>query len=183
MSPWCLPCPLSFSGWCAGARILRPVICSACSDCPFVSGVFWSVCFLCGVFMVLRVPVGLWLLLLSLPRLLCSSLLLVCGVASAWLALSLLRSPPALPAPSASPLVPSGPVSVLLVPPSWVSGCICNGPVVMPVAWCVVTAWHLSSLLLMATKASALCGALPSTPCCECCSGALPSCTEVFTLG
>ena len=33
----------------------------------------------------------------------------------------------------------------------------------MPVAWCVVTAWHLSSLLLMAIKASALCGALPST--------------------
>ena len=27
MSPWCLPCPLSFSGWWAGARILRPVIC------------------------------------------------------------------------------------------------------------------------------------------------------------
>ena len=27
--------------------------------------------------------------------------------------------------------------------------------------WCAVTAWHLSSLLLMATKASALCGALP----------------------
>ena len=24
--------------------------------------------------------------------------------------------------------------------------------------------------------------ALPSTPCCECCSGALPSCTEVFHL-
>ena len=48
--------------------------------------------------------------------------------------------------------------------------------------WCVVTAWHLSSLLLMATKASALCGALPSTPFCKCCSGALPSCTEVFTL-
>ena len=31
--------------------------------------------------MVSRVPVGLWLLLLSFPRLLCSSLLLVCGVA------------------------------------------------------------------------------------------------------
>ena len=37
-----------------------------------------------------------------------------------------------------------------------VSGCICDGPVVMPVVWCVVTAWLLSSLLLMATKASAL---------------------------
>ena len=103
--------------------VLGPVSCgllfaSACSGCPFVSGVFWSVCFLCGVFVVLRVPVGLWLLLLSLPRLLCSSLLLVCGVAAAWLALSLLCSPAALPAPSVSPLVPSGPVSVLLVPPS-----------------------------------------------------------------
>ena len=89
-----------------------------CSGCPIVSGVFWFVCFLCGVFVGLRASGGLWLLLLSLPRLLCSSLLLVCGVASAWLALSLLRSPPALPAPSVSPLVPSGPVSALLVPPS-----------------------------------------------------------------
>ena len=34
----------------------------------------------------------------------------------------------------------------------------------------------------MATKASALCGAPPSTPCCVCCFGAPPSCTEVFTL-
>ena len=38
-------------------------------------------------------------------------------VASAWLALSLLRSP-ALPALSIGPLVPSGPVGALLVPPS-----------------------------------------------------------------
>ena len=53
----------------------------------------------------------------------------------------------------------------------------------MPVAWYVVTAWHPSSLLFMATKASALCGALPSTRCCVCCSGAPPSCTEVFTIG
>ena len=30
----------------------------------------------------------------------------------------------------------------------------------------IVTARLLSSLFLMATKASALCGALPSTPCC-----------------
>ena len=41
----------------------------------------------------------------------------------------------------------------------------------------------LSSLLLMATKASALCGALPSTPCCGCCSCAPRSCTEVFGVG
>ena len=45
-------------------------------------------------------------------------------------------------------------------------------------AWCVVTVWLRSSLLFMATKASALCGAPPSTPCCGCCFGALPSCTE-----
>ena len=48
---------------------------------------------------------------------------------------------------------------------NWIPGCICDGPVVMPVAWCVVTAWHLSSLLSTAPKASALCGALPSHYC------------------
>ena len=64
-----------------------------------------------------------------------------------------------------------------------VSGCICNGPVVIPSIWRVVADWLLSSLLLMATKASALCGALPSPPCCGCCSGASRTCTEVFALG
>ena len=64
-----------------------------------------------------------------------------------------------------------------------VSGCICNGPVVIPLAWSVVADWLLSSLLFLATKASALCGALPSTPCCGCCSCAPRSCTEVFALG
>ena len=44
-----------------------------------VSGVFGFVCFLCGVFVVLRAAGGLWWLLLSLPLLLCSSLLLVWG--------------------------------------------------------------------------------------------------------
>ena len=33
--------------------------------------------------------------------------------------------------------------------------------------------WLVSSLRFMATKASALCGALPSLPCCGCCSCAL----------
>ena len=43
--------------------------------------------------------------------------------------------------------------------------------------------WLVSSLRFMATKASALCGALPSPPCCGCCSCA-PRCgTEVFALG
>ena len=64
-----------------------------------------------------------------------------------------------------------------------VSGCIRNGPVVIPSIWRVVADWLLSSLLLMATKASALCGALPSPPCCGCCSGTSRTCTEVFALG
>ena len=64
-----------------------------------------------------------------------------------------------------------------------ISGCIYNGPVVIPLAWRVVTDWLLSSLRFMATKASALCGALPSTPWSGCCSCALRSCTEVFALG
>ena len=64
-----------------------------------------------------------------------------------------------LPSLSVVPLVPSGPVSVLLVPPS---------------RYLVVfaTARLLSSLLLMATKASALCEFCP-TPCNGCCSDAL----------
>ena len=155
---------------------------SACSVCPCVSGV---VCFVC-------VPVGvLWCCgfvlafggcCFFLPLLLCAFLLLLFGVASVWPVLSWLRPPLVLPTPSVGPLVPSGPVSVPAGPSLRVSGCICNGPVVMPVVWSVVTAWLLSSLLLMATKASALCGVLPSTPCCGCCSGALLSCTEVFAL-
>ena len=67
------------------------------------------------------------------------------------------------------------------------SGCICNGPVVIPLVWRVVVDWLLSSLRSLATKASALCGALPSTPCCGCCSCALapslrysPSCDPVY---
>ena len=58
-----------------------------------------------------------------------------------------------------------------------------KGPVVIPLAWRVVADWLLSSLRFMATKASALCGALPSPPCCGCCTCA-PRCgTEVFALG
>ena len=60
-----------------------------------------------------------------------------------------------------------------------VSGCILRRPVVMPGMECC-EARLLSSLFLIATKASALCGALPSTPYCGCCSGAFLSCTEVF---
>ena len=61
-------------------------------------------------------------------------------------------------------------------------GCICNGPVVIPLVWRVVVDRLLSSLRSLASKASALCGALPSTPCCGCCSCAPRSVTEVFAL-
>ena len=68
-----------------------------------------------------------------------------------------------------------------------ISGCICNGPVVIPLVWRVVVDWLLSSLRSLATKASALCGTLPSTPCCGCCSCASrsvtrysPSCDPVY---
>ena len=69
----------------------------------------------------------------------CSALLLVCGVASAWLALSLLRSPPALPASSVSPL-PSGRCSA--GPSLWVSG---FGLVVVVCFW---FAWFLLFLVV-----------------------------------
>ena len=39
--------------------------------------------------------------------------------------------------------------------------CICNGPVVIPLAWRVVADWLLSSLRFTATKPSALCGLCP----------------------
>ena len=91
--------------------------------------------------------------------------------------------PLVLPAPSVGPLGLSGPVSFLLVPPSGYLLYLATARLSCLVVWSVVTARLLSSLFLMATKASALCGALPSTPCCGCCSGAFLSCTEVFALG
>ena len=56
-----------------------------------------------------------------------------------------------------------------------VSGCILRRPGCHA---CGGSCLHFSS----STKALALCGALPSTPCCGCCSGAFLSCTEVFAL-
>ena len=85
---------------------------------------------------------------LFLPLLVCAFLFVLFGAGSV--------SPIVLPAPSVGPLGPSGPVSFLLVPPSRHLVVSCNGPVVMPVVWSVVTARLLSSLFLMATKASAL---------------------------
>ena len=76
----------------------------------------------------------------------------VCGLAR-----SLLVSPPPLP-----PWLSSGvfwPSQFSAGPSLRISGCICNGPVVIPLAWRVVADWLLSSLRFMATKALALCGA------------------------
>ena len=169
-----LPCLFSYCGWCVGACIVPPI----CFDLLWLS--LYVRCLVVLVFsvwflVVSRVPVGLlfW----------CCLFLGCFGLLCFW-CVGLLRlgslSPcfvPLLPAPQ---LVLwclwSSQCSV--GPSLWVSGCICDGPVVMPVAWSVVTAWHLSPSLH--AKASALCGALPSTHCCECSTGALPSCTEVF---
>ena len=182
LSLGCTPFSLSVSGWCVGACVYRSVfsfglLClSLCVGCCLVCVRS------CWCPVVLRVCLGLGGCCFFLPLLLCAFLLVFFGVASDWLVFSWLRPPLVLPTPSVGPLAPSGPVSVLLVPPSGYLVVSCDGPVVMPVVWSVVTARLLSSLLLMATKASALCGALPSTPCCGCCSGALLSCTEVFAL-
>ena len=161
--------------------------CTACSLRPALVVLLWPascgpLLFVLSLFVLSRVPLAVCLLsAVGFPWLLCSALLLVFGVGPAWPALPVLRSPPALPAPLVSPLVPSGPVSALLVPPSGYLVVFATARLSC-FACCVVTVWHLSSLLFMATKASALCGAPPSTPCCVCCFGAPPSCTEVFTL-
>ena len=184
LSLGCSPFSLSLFGWCAGACVFRPVICfgllclSLCVGCCLVCvRSLW-----CSV--VLRVCVGLWLLLFFVSFLGCFARFCFCCV-------GLLRFGPF--SPGFVPPCPALPLgwsfgafwsSQCTAGPSLrVSGCFCDGPSVMPVVWSVVTAWLLSSLLLMATKASALCGVLPSTPCCGCRSGALLSCAEVFTLG
>ena len=66
---------------------------------------------------------------------------------------------------------------------SRVSGCFLSVPYLvilscsLPV-WCSGSPGSPSSGRLMATKASALCGALPSPPCCVCRSGAWCPCSE-----
>ena len=183
LSLGCTPFSLSFSGWCAGAYVFRPVICfgllclSLCVGCCLVCVRS------CWCSVVLRVCVGLWRVLFF-P----SSVALGVFAFVVWGCFGLARS--LLAASTPCPAHPLGwsfgafwSSQCSAGPSLRVSGCICDGPVVMPVVWSVVTARLLSSLLLMATKASALCGVLPSTPCCGCCSGALLSCTEVFALG
>ena len=46
-----------------------------------------------------------------------------------------------------------------------------------------MTVWFRSSPLFMVTEASGPCVSPPSIPCCGCCFGDLPSCTEGFTSG
>ena len=99
-----------------------------------------------------------------------------CGLARSFL----------FPLPPLCLLVFSGPVSVLLVPPSRYLVVSANGPVVIPLVWRVVVDWLLSSLRSLATKASALCGLCPHTML-WCCSCALapslrysPSCDPVY---
>ena len=165
--------------WCVWVRTFRPCI----SCLPWMSLLWLAVaCVLLVWFssLVLQgsslVAAGRWFW--------CGCCLLSCLI---W-GLGCLRFGPLfpglspLPSPLGCLLVLSGPVSPA-GPSLRISGCICNGPVVIPLAWRVVADWLVSSLRFMATKASALCGALPSPPCCGCCSCA-PRCgTEVFALG
>ena len=176
---WWAFCPLGvvlfrclFSGGVLGPVSFGLLFVSACSVCPCVSGVVWSVCVPCDVLWCCGFVLAFGCCCFFLPRLLCAFLLLLCGVASVWPVLSWLRPPLVLPSPSVGPLVPSGPVSVLLVPPSGYLVVFATAQLSCLWYGSVVTAWLLSSLLHMATKASALCGVLPSTPCCGCCSGA-----------
>ena len=156
LSLGCSPFSLSFSGWCAGACVFRPVICFGLLCLSLFVGLFglcaFLVVFLCGV------AGSCWPLVVVVFS---SSVALLVFAFVVWgcfgLARSLLASSPpcpALPLGWSSGAFWSSQCSV--GPSLRVSGCICDGPVVMPVVWCVVTAWLLSSLLLMATKASAL---------------------------
>ena len=132
---------------------VRLLLCLGCPCCGWPL----SVCF-SGVFLpwCCRAPLfcccSLVLVLLFSPFL-CdlAAWVLAVGPTLSWL--------PPFP-PLGCSLVLSGPVSPA-GPSLRVSGCICNGPVVIPLAWRVVADWLVSSLRFMAIKASALCGALP----------------------
>ena len=117
LSLGCSPFSLSFPGGVLGPVSFGLLFASACSVCPCLSG-----CLVCvrSLWCSCGVAGSCWPLVVVVfpPRLLCSFLLLLCGVASVWPVLSWLRPLPVLPSPSVGPLVPSGPVSVLLVPPS-----------------------------------------------------------------
>ena len=164
---------------CVGVRVSRPCMLLLAVDVPVPVG---SASALRGLspFSVLRGSSLSLLLFGGVGVVVVSFFVCPGGLGACGLARSLLVSP--LP----SPLVFFWCILVQSVsagPSLRISGCICNGPVVIPLAWRVVADWLLSSLRFMATKASALCGALPSPPCCGCCTCA-PRCgTEVFALG
>ena len=166
---------------CVWVRVSWSCICY----CLLWLSLFRLVCCLCASRVVsFRGAAGLFSLVAAVRCFWCGCRLVFCPcvLGACGLARSLLVSPlPPLPPWLSSGVFWSSQCSA--GPSLRVSGCICNGPVVIPLVWCVVADWLLSSLLFMATKASALCGALPSTPCCGCCSCASRSCTEVFALG
>ena len=157
-------------GCCVCGCVSRPSSAVACFGCPVCVWCSLAFAFLFGF--PFRLAAGV---LFRLPFFCVSgfAVVLVFALGLCVVAVSLF-SPPA----------PSCPLSLGLsfgtfwsrqcsAGPSFrVSGCICYGPVAIPLVWCVVADWLLPSLLLMATKASALCGALPSTPCCGCGYGA-----------
>ena len=119
--------------WCVWVRTARP--CISCLPwlcfCLVGLGLVISCCFppeAAGFFpFVVAVP---WFGVVVASSLVCSGGLGACGVTC-----SFLSSP--LPSPLGCPLVLSGPVS-LAGPSLRISGCICDGPVVIPLAWRVV---------------------------------------------
>ena len=106
----------------------------ACLGCVFVwlALALWS-----RVVFLLRLQ-GSSLLLLLFPGfgvVVASSFVCLGGLGACGVTCSFLASP--LPSPLGCPLVLSGPVS-LAGPSLRISGCICDGPVVIPLAWRVV---------------------------------------------
>ena len=164
-------CVVLCFGWCVWDRTSTGAFFVPCWPLPLrFSCVFVSWC--CGA-PPFRCCCSVLLVWLSSS--LCPGGLGACGVAR-FLLVSPLPSPPGVTGVFWSSQFSAG-------PSLRISGCICNGPVVIPLAWRVVAEWLLSSLRFLATKASALCGALPSTPICGWCSRAPRSGTEVFALG
>ena len=159
-----------------------------CTFRPCISSLPWM-CFLVGLglcasrvgfFLGLQGSSFLFLLFLGFGVVVASSLACSGGLGACGVACSFLASPPSLPPWLSSGAFWSSQSCWSLPPDIWLylrrSGChtfgmACRGY------------WLVSSLRFMATKASALCGALPSPPCCGCCSCA-PRCgAEVFALG
>ena len=160
--------------WCVWVRTARPCI----SCLPWL-------CVLVGLGLCVLVLFSSWGCRV-LPFCCCCSLVLalllppLLSVLAAWVLALFPGFPPSLPPWLSSGAFWSSQSCWSLPPDIWLylrrSGChtfgmACRGD------------WLVSSLRFMATKASALCGALPSPPCCGCCSCA-PRCgAEVFALG